>query len=590
MKQLMSGNAAIARGAYEAGVTVGVGYPGTPSTEILEHFAQYPQVQAQWSPNEKVALEVGAGASVAGARVLVTMKHVGVNVAADPLFTLAYTGVNGGLILLSADDPGMHSSQNEQDNRYYALAAHIPCLEPADSQEAKDMVAQALEISEQFDTPVMLRTTTRVSHSQSLVTVGEVQSRPLREYVKDPQKFVMVPGYARARRLVVEERTEKLKEYSENTPLNFIHQGDRAVGVITSGISYHYVREVLPNASILKLGLTNPLPEKTIRQFAQQVDKLLVVEELAPFLEQQIKAMGIDIIGKEIIPGIGELNPQIIAEACKKAGITVAEQYQHSPMPLVDEAAPVAPGRPPVMCAGCPHRATFHVLKSLKLTVTGDIGCYTLGSQPPLSAIDTCICMGASVGMAHGIALANPAMGSKTVAVIGDSTFLHSGITGLMDMVYNGGNGTLIILDNSTTAMTGHQEHPATGRTLMGQPAPRVDLPALVRSLGVKRVQVVDPVNIKQFAEIVKAELAADEPSVIIAQRPCALLKTDAPRIPVQVRKENCINCKLCLRLGCPAISFADTAVIDALQCNGCDLCVAVCPKGALTKEGEANA
>lgn len=590
MKQLMSANAAIARGAYEAGVSVGVGYPGTPSTEILEHFAKYPDIHAQWSPNEKVALEVGAGAAVAGARVLVTMKHVGVNVAADPLFTLAYTGVNGGLILLSADDPGMHSSQNEQDNRYYALAAKIPCLEPSDSQEAKDMVSYGLEISEQFDTPVMLRTTTRVSHSQSLVTVAERQPQLLKEYVKDPQKYVMVPGHARARRLVVEERTQKLKEYSENTPLNFIHQGDNQVGVITSGISYQYVREVLPQASILKLGFTHPLPEKMIRKFASQVDKLFVVEELEPFLEQQIKALGIDVIGKEIIPGIGELNPLIIAESFKKAGLTVAAQYQQPVLPLVDETAPVTPGRPPVMCAGCPHRASFHVLKSLKLIVTGDIGCYTLGSQPPLSAMDTCICMGGSVGMAHGMALANPAQQGKTVAVIGDSTFLHSGITGLMDMVYNGGNGTLIILDNSTTAMTGHQQHPATGRTLMGQPAHQVDLEALVRSLGVKRVQVIDPVDIKAFTNIVKEETATNEPSVIIARRPCALLKTSAPKTSVQVEQEKCISCKLCLKLGCPAISFTETVVVDDLQCNGCGLCVAVCPKGALTKEGEANA
>jgi indolepyruvate ferredoxin oxidoreductase alpha subunit len=483
----------------------------------------------------------------------------------------------------------MHSSQNEQDNRYFALAAKIPCLEPADSQEAKDMVAYGLEISEQFDTPVMLRTTTRVSHSQSLVTVGERQQHPLKEYVKDPQKFVMVPGHARARRLAVEERTQKLKEYSETTPLNFIQWHDRTVGVIASGISYQYVREVLPNASILKLGFTHPLPEKMIRQFASQVDKLFVVEELEPFLELQIKALGIDIIGKEIIPGIGELTPRIVAEAFKKAGLTVAEQYQQPVVPLVDETAPAIPGRPPVLCAGCPHRAIFHVLRSLKLIVTGDIGCYTLGSQPPLSSIDTCICMGASVGMAHGMVLANPAQQNKTVAVIGDSTFLHSGITGLMDMVYNGGSGTLIILDNSTTAMTGHQQHPATGSTLMGRPAPKVDLEALVRALGIKRVQVVDPVDIKTFTTMVKEETAANEPSVIIARRPCVLLKT-SPKTPVQVEQQQCSSCKLCLKLGCPAISFAETVVVNPLQCGGCGLCVAVCPKGALTKEGEANA
>lgn len=586
----MSANAAIARGAYEAGVRVGVGYPGTPSTEILEHFAKYPGIHAQWSPNEKVALEVGAGAALAGARVLVTMKHVGVNVAADPLFTLSYTGINGGLILLSADDPGMHSSQNEQDNRYYALAAKIPCLEPADSQEAKEMVAYGLELSEQFDTPVMLRTTTRVSHSQSLVSLGESHQHPLKEYVKNPQKLVAVPGHARMRRLVVEERTQKLTAHSENSPLNFIHQGDTAVGVIASGISYQYVREVLPRASVLKLGFTHPLPEKLVRQFADQVDKLFVVEELEPFLEMQIKALGIDITGKAIIPGIGELNPSLVAEAFKKAGLAVAPQYQQKAVPMLDDQSPVAPGRPPVLCAGCPHRATFHVLGSLDLIITGDIGCYTLGSQPPLNAMDTCICMGASVGMAHGMALANPAQEQKTVAVIGDATFLHSGITGLMDMVYNGGGGTVIILDNSTTAMTGHQEHPGTGDTLMGQPAPQVDIEGLVKSLGVKRVAVVDPVEIEDFTKIVKTEIAVKEPSVIIARRPCALLKSAGLKPPIKVVADQCIGCELCMELGCPAISFDEKATVNALQCTGCGLCVAVCATGAMIKEDEADA
>ncbi|MEG6617428.1 indolepyruvate ferredoxin oxidoreductase subunit alpha [Peptococcaceae bacterium 1198_IL3148] len=590
MKQLMSGNVAIARGAYEAGVTVGVGYPGTPSTEILENFIKYPGIHAQWSPNEKVALEVGAGASIGGARAIVTMKHVGVNVAADPLFTLAYTGVNGGLILLSADDPGMHSSQNEQDNRYYALAAKIPCLEPADSQEAKDMVAQALEISERFDTPVMLRTTTRVSHSQSMVEIKDRQPVELKPYNKNPQKHVMSPGNAKVRRVQLEQRLAQLKEYSETCGLNFISWGDKQVGVITSGISYQYVQEVLPNASLLKLGFTNPLPEKMIRHFAAQVDKLYVVEELDPFIEMQVKAMGLDVIGKEIIANIGELSAYDVAQAFKKQGVSVAPQYVQSANPLIDEQAPQAPGRPPVLCAGCPHRASFHVLRKLKLTVTGDIGCYTLGSAPPLSAIDTCLCMGASVGMSYGMELANPEFKGKTVAVIGDSTFLHSGVTGLMDVVYNGGSTTLIILDNRITAMTGHQQNPATGKTLMGQPAPEVDIEALVKALGVKRVQVVDPINIGVFEKIIKEEIAAAEPSVIVARRPCALLNKESQQ-PMTVIKDQCIGCKMCMQIGCPALSFNDKkATIDGIQCNGCGLCSTICKQQAIVKGGQNNA
>ncbi len=586
MKELMSGNMAIARGAYEAGVKVGVGYPGTPSTEVLENFAKYPDIYAQWSPNEKVALEVGAGASIGGARVIVTMKHVGVNVAADPLFTLSYTGVNGGLVLLSADDPSVHSSQNEQDNRYYALMAKIPCLEPADSQEAKDMVAQALEISERFDTPVMLRTTTRVSHSQSMVELGERVENPPKEYQKNIQKYVMVPAHAKMRRLELEKRTQQLAEYSSSCALNKITWGDKGVGVITSGISYHYVKEVLPQASVLKLGMTNPLPKDLIKHFASQVDQLIIVEELEPFLETQISAMGLKVIGKKIIPACGELNPQIIAQAFKSIGLKVAESYRDDPVAVLDEAAPEQPGRPPVLCAGCPHRASFYVLSKLKLTVTGDIGCYTLGAQPPLSAIDTCICMGASIGAAHGMELAKSEMHGKTVAVIGDSTFLHSGVTGLMDIVYNGGSSTVIILDNRTTAMTGHQDHPATGKTLMGRPAPEVDLEALVKALGVKRVQVIDPVDIVKFEQAVKEEVSACEPSVIIARRPCALLNKESEPA-LAVNRDKCVGCKLCLRLGCPAISHdGSTAVINAIQCTGCGLCAAVCKKGAISKGG----
>ncbi len=592
MKELLSGNAAIARGAYEASISVAAGYPGTPSTEILENFAKYPGVYAQWSPNEKVALEVGAGASIAGARVLVTMKHVGVNVAADPLFTLAYTGVNGGLILISADDPGMHSSQNEQDNRYYALMNKIPCMEPSDCQEAKDMVALGLEISEQFDTPVMLRVTTRVSHSQSFVDIKEPERKEIRPYTKDPLKYVMVPAHGRLRRVFLEERTARLKEYSENCSLNFIEWGDARVGVITSGISYQYTREALPGASVLKLGLTNPLPERLIKEFAAGVDRLLVIEELEPFLEMQIRALGIEVSGKDLLPSYGELNPALLAARLSGAGLTVAPEYlpravgekdmTHGETPL--------PGRPPVMCAGCPHRGVFYTLKKQKLIVTGDIGCYTLGSLSPLGAMDTCICMGASIGAALGMEKANPEMTGRTVAVIGDSTFLHSGITGLLDAVYNGGSTTVLILDNRTTAMTGHQHNPATGSTLMGKPAPEVDLAAIARAVGVKRVRTVDPMDLAALDTALKEETAAPEPSVIVVQRPCALLKTNPPSQPVEANPEACINCGVCLNLGCPAISRrGEKAFVTTIQCNGCGLCVQVCKKGALKKRGEQN-
>ncbi|AEG61926.1 indolepyruvate ferredoxin oxidoreductase subunit alpha [Desulforamulus ruminis] len=593
MKELLSGNAAIARGAYEAGVTVAAGYPGTPSTEILENFARYPGIYAQWSPNEKVALEVGAGASIAGARVLVTMKHVGVNVAADPLFTLAYTGVNGGLLLVSADDPGMHSSQNEQDNRYFAFMNKIPCLEPADSQEAKDMVALGLEISEKFDTPVMLRVTTRVSHSQSFVEQNQPQPANLRPYVKDPQKYVMVPAHGRTRRVFLEERTARLKEYSESCPYNSIEWADRSVGVITSGISYQYAKEILPQASILKLGLTNPMPQKLIKEFAAGVERLLIIEELEPFLESQIRALGLEVTGKDLLPSYGEFNPLLLAGILAQAGFPVAPAYLPRNVAEKEIAADEIPlpGRPPVMCAGCPHRSVFYVLKKQKLIVTGDIGCYTLGSLSPLGAMDTCICMGASIGTALGMEKANPELSGRTVAVIGDSTFLHSGITGLLDVVYNGGNTTVLILDNRTTAMTGHQHNPATGSTLAGQPAPEVDLEALARAVGVKRVRTVNPMDLSALHKVVKEEVAAPEPSVIVVRRPCALLKTALPAEPVEVDTENCINCGICLNLGCPAISRKEEkAFVTAIQCNGCGLCVQVCNKGALQKRGEKNA
>jgi indolepyruvate ferredoxin oxidoreductase alpha subunit len=585
LKELLSGNAAIARGAYEFGVTLAAGYPGTPSTEILENLARYEEVYCEWAPNEKVALEVGIGAAMAGARALVTMKHVGVNVAADPLFTAAYTGVNGGLVLVSADDPGMHSSQNEQDNRYYARFAKVAMLEPSDSQEAKDMVGLGLEISERFDIPVMLRITTRVAHSQSMVELGEPGPREIKPYTKDVKKNLMVPAFGRLRRVSLAERMARLAEYSETTPVNFIVRGDDNVGVITSGISYQFVREVLPGASVLKLGMTNPLPLQLIKQFASRVKSLYVVEELEPYLEEQIRMLGIKVTGKELFPVTGEFSQGLVRRKFVEAGVLPA------PPQAQDNTAglPQAPPRPPVLCPGCPHRGVFYTLRNLKLTVTGDIGCYTLGGLPPLEGIDSCVCMGASIGMAHGIDKAVPGLKGRTVAVIGDSTFLHSGITGLLNAVYNGSDTTVIILDNRTTAMTGHQDHPGTGRTLKGAGAPEVDLTMLCKALGVQRVEVVDPLDLARLKEVIKAETAAPGPSVIIARRPCALLKRE-PKPAVTVDREKCKGCKMCLKLSCPAISVTDNkSSVDANLCVGCNLCVQVCKTGAM-KGGSADA
>lgn len=593
MKELMTGNEAIARGAYESGVRVAAAYPGTPSTEILENLVKYPGVYAQWSPNEKVALEVGMGASIGGARVLVTMKHVGVNVAADPLFTLAYTGVRGGLVLVSADDPGMHSSQNEQDNRYFARLNKLPLFEPSDSQEAKDMVGLALEISEKYDTPVIFRTTTRVNHSQSFVELQDRRPAEPVPYEKDSQKYVMMPAHARKRHIVVEERYQKLKDFAENCPFNKIEWGDRRIGIITSGISYQYVKEVAPTVSVLKLGLTFPAPEKMIRDFAAQVEELYVVEELEPFLEEQICFGGLaEVTGKVLFPRIGEFSPRLVAE--KLLTVTryrelIKSGYAGGDEPHWSLAAPI-PVRPPVMCPGCPHRGVFYTLNRLKLTVIGDIGCYTLGALPPLEALDTCICMGASIGSALGLEKAHPEMRNKIVAVIGDSTFLHSGVTGLMDMVYNKGTGTVLILDNRTTAMTGHQQHPGTGYTLSGEPANQVDLVKLVEALGIKRVRAVDPFELDKLKSVLEEETAAAEPSVVIVKRPCALLiKTRVPALAIDA--DTCIGCKKCLKLGCPALEAgeAKVSVNDAL-CNGCGLCAQVCPTGAVKKEGEVVA
>lgn len=573
-KVLLTGNEAIARGAYEHGVLVATAYPGTPSTEILENIAGYREIKAQWSPNEKVALEVAVGASIGGARALCAMKHVGVNVAADPLFTFSYTGVNGGLVLISADDPGMHSSQNEQDNRLYARFAKIGLLEPSDSQEAKDMVGQALGISERFDVPMMLRTTTRISHSKSLVELADPIERSVKPYVKSAPKYVAVPAHAKARHVIVEQRLAEMAAFSEETELNRVDWVEKHIGVITSGIIYQYVKEALPNASILKLGYTNPLPLKKIAAFAEQVEQLWVIEELEPFMEEQIRAAGIKVHGgKADLTNIGELTPSMIHRA-----VLGQELLQNT-------VAAQVPVRPPVLCPGCPHRGVFYVLKNNRKIVTGDIGCYTLGAMAPLEAMDTTICMGASIPSGLGMEKAHPELAERLVSVIGDSTFIHSGITGLIDVVYNKGTTTIMILDNSITAMTGHQQHPGTGLTLQGELANKVDLEAICRAVGVKRIRVIDAGDLQAIDQAIKEETAVREPSVIIARRPCALIvKQTTPRITVL--SEKCTGCRICMRLGCPAINHADKkSTIDPSLCVGCGLCAQVCKFGAMVPE-----
>ncbi|AEV68343.1 indolepyruvate ferredoxin oxidoreductase subunit alpha [Acetivibrio clariflavus] len=578
MKKLMLGNEAVARGAYEAGVTVAAAYPGTPSTEITENIAKYDEIYSEWSPNEKVALEVAIGASIAGARAICSMKHVGLNVAADPLFTASYTGVNGGLVIMVADDPGMHSSQNEQDSRCYAKGAKVPMLEPSDSQECKDFVKKAFEVSEKYDTPVIVRLSTRISHSQSIVEICERSEYKLKDYVKDPAKYVMMPAMARPRHVEVEKRMAALKELSNTDEFNKIEWGNKEIGVITSGIAYQYAREAFGDVSYLKLGMVHPLPDKLIKEFASQVKTLYIIEELDPFIEEYVKTLGIKAIGKEKLPIIGEYSANLIRE--KIFGQKVETK------PVTDEQIPV---RPPVMCPGCPHRGMYYVLRKLKLTVSGDIGCYTLGALPPTQSMDTCVCMGASIGGALGMEKARgPEFGKKTVAVIGDSTFIHSGITGLIDVVYNKGNSTVIILDNSITGMTGHQHNPTTGFTIKGEPTKQVDLEKLCNAIGIDRVRIVDPFDIKEFEKVVKEETQADEPSVIISQRPCALLKHVKFEGPIRISIEKCKKCKMCLSVGCPAIvDKGDHIEVNEALCVGCMLCTKVCNFNAFEKAGE---
>jgi len=573
MKQLILGNEAVARGLYEAGCSFVSSYPGTPSTEITESIAKYSEVYAEWAPNEKVALESAFGASLAGRRAFCGMKHVGLNVAADPLFTISYTGVNAGLVIGVADDAGMHSSQNEQDSRHYARSSKIPMLEPSDSAEALAMAKAAYEISEQFDTPVLLKMCTRVSHSQSVVETGE-RKEVIKEYTKDIPKYVMMPGHAKRRHPVVEARTQALVKFAETTDLNRIDAGEsNTYGFITSSTSYQYVKEVLGDKyPVMKLGMIWPMPEQKIKDFAASVDQLVIVEELDGFIETHCRNLGIACIGKEKFSCIDELSQNKVAAA-------LGETFENG-VKLEDAIPP----RPPVMCAGCPHRGLFYTLKKNKVTVLGDIGCYTLGAVAPLAAVDSVICMGASVSSLHGFSKSqNGAADGKTVAVIGDSTFMHSGITGLVNIAYNESNATVIIVDNSITGMTGHQQNPTTGYNLKGDPCAKIDLETLCRAVGIQRVRVVDPYDLAECDRVLKEELAANAPSVIISRRPCALLKSVKHKAPLHVEESKCIGCKACMKIGCPAISIVDgKAKVDATLCVGCGVCEQLCKMDAL--------
>ena len=569
MKKLMLGNEAVARGLYEAGCSFVSSYPGTPSTEITEYAAKYNEIYAEWAPNEKVALETAFGASLAGKRSFCGMKHVGVNVAADPLFTVAYTGVNGGLIIGVADDPGMHSSQNEQDSRHYAIASKIPMLEPSDSAESIAFVKEAFEISEKFDTPIFIKMCTRVAHSQSIIEESDRVEIPQKEYVKNGEKYIMMPGNAKKRHPIVEQRTLDLIAYAETAWFNRVEEGsDNAVGIITSSTSYQYVKEVFGDKyPVLKLGMINPLPVNKIKDFANTVKSVIVVEELDGIIETHCKNIGVEVSGKEIFGNIGEFSQNLVAEKLGEAAPKGVALNENIPM------------RPPVMCAGCPHRGLFYTLKKNKLTVMGDIGCYTLGAVAPLTAIDSTICMGASVSSIHGFNKANEGASDKnTVAVIGDSTFMHSGVTGLINIAYNGSNSTVIILDNSITGMTGHQQNPTTGYNLKGDPCSKIDLEALCKSVGINSVRVVDPYDLAECDAVIKEELEKEEPSVIISRRPCALLKYVKHAGPIKVNTDKCIGCKSCMRIGCPAVSVIDGKVkIDNTLCTGCGVCSQMC-------------
>ena len=576
-KQLMLGNKAVARGLYEAGVCFISSYPGTPSTEITEEAAKYDEIYCEWAPNEKVAMECAFGACLAGRRSFCAQKHVGLNVAADPLYTMSYTGVNAGMVIGVADDAGMHASQNEQDSRHHAIASKVPMLEPSDSAEALEFTKIAYELSEKYDTPVLLKMCTRVAHSQSVVEPGP-RSVPDKPYEKNIGKYVMMPGNAKKRHPIVEERTRLLTEYAETTPLNRVEMGGTEIGIITASTSYQYVKEVFGDSvSILKLGMANPLPVRLVRDFAQKVQKLVVVEELDPIIENHVRSLGIEVSGKDILPMIGEFSQKLIAKAFGKS---TPETYS-----IEDQV----PARPPVMCAGCPHRGLFYTLKKNKCTVLGDIGCYTLGAVPPLGAIEMTLCMGASIGALHGF---NKVRGAEseghTVAVIGDSTFMHSGMTGLANIAYNQSNSTVIIVDNSITGMTGHQQNPTTGYNIKGDPAGKIDLEKLCHAMGIERVRVVDPYDLAECDKVLKEELAAAEPSVIISRRPCALLKYVKHNPPLKVNTDKCIGCKSCMRIGCPAISIKNgKAHVDNTLCVGCNVCSQLCNFGAFESTGK---
>ena len=577
MKYLLSGNEAIARGVYEAGVKVCAAYPGTPSTEIFETLPKYSDsLYCEWAPNEKVAVEMAYGASIAGARSFSAMKHVGLNVAADPVFTAAYNGVGGGFVIVTADDPSLHSSQNEQDNRWYALHAKVPCIEPSDSQECKDFVKEAFAISEKFDMPVLLRTTTRVSHSKSLVELGERVETEVPAYQRNAAKFTSTPANAYRNRTKLENNMRLLEEYSNESPLQKVEIKGSKVGVIAASIAYEYAKDVFPeDTSFLKIGLSYPLPMKLISDFAAKVEKLYVVEELDGFMEAQIKAAGIDCVGKDLVSNMYELNPQLLKE----------QLFGIKPETVDVGVKPVP--RPPALCPGCPHRGFFYTMsKNKNYVIAGDIGCYTLGSAPPLMALDSTLCMGASISGLHGFnKVGGQETEKKSVCVIGDSTFMHSGMTDLVNIAYNASNSTVIILDNSITGMTGHQQNPTTGYNIKGDPAAAVNLEELCTALGIHRVRVVDPYNLQECEDVILEEMAVEEPSVIISRRPCMLLKYVKPKAPVKIKEDKCVGCKSCLKIGCPAVSFKNgKAVIDNSLCVGCEVCTQMCRVGAIER------